>query len=57
MCFKDSANMKSNQKYGYDSPSNLCAEIMEVTDAKTTAICTLQVFHFKSLLKIMNMII
>jgi hypothetical protein len=43
--------MKSNQKYGYDS-SNLCAEIMEVTDAKTTAICTLQVFHFKSLLKI-----
>ena len=42
MCFKDSANMKSNQKnMGVIHSSNLCAEIMEVTDAKTTAICTL----------------
>jgi ribonucleoside-diphosphate reductase alpha chain len=42
MCFKDSANEKSNQKnMGVVHSSNLCAEIMEVTDAKTTAICTL----------------
>lgn len=42
MCFKDSANMKSNQKnMGVIHSSNLCAEIMEVTDTKTTAICTL----------------
>ena len=42
MCFKDSANMKSNQKnMGVIHSSNLCSEIMEVTDANTTAICTL----------------
>lgn len=42
MCFKDHANHKSNQKnIGVIHSSNLCAEIMEVTDAKTTAICTL----------------
>lgn len=42
MCFKDSANMKSNQKnMGMIHSSNLCSEIMEVTDAYTTAICTL----------------
>lgn len=42
MCFKDHANNKSNQKnMGVIHSSNLCAEIMESTDAKTTAICTL----------------
>ena len=42
MCFKDSANIKSNQKnMGVIHSSNLCSEIMEVTDANTTAICTL----------------
>jgi len=42
MCFKDHANKKSNQKnMGIIHSSNLCSEIMEVTDAKTTAICTL----------------
>lgn len=42
MCFKDAANIKSNQKnMGVIHSSNLCSEIMEVTDAKTTAICTL----------------
>jgi ribonucleoside-diphosphate reductase alpha chain len=42
MCFKDHANEKSNQKnMGVIHSSNLCSEIMEVTDAKTTAICTL----------------
>ena len=42
MCFKDSANNKSNQKnMGVIHSSNLCSEIMEVTDKDTTAICTL----------------
>lgn len=42
MCFKDHANNKSNQKnMGMIHSSNLCSEIMEVTDAETTAICTL----------------
>jgi ribonucleoside-diphosphate reductase alpha chain len=42
MCFKDSANIKSNQKnMGVIHSSNLCSEIMEVSDANTTAICTL----------------
>ena len=42
MCFKDSANIKSNQKnMCVIHSSNLCSEIMEVTDANTTAICTL----------------
>jgi ribonucleoside-diphosphate reductase alpha chain len=42
MCFKDAANIKSNQKnIGPIHSSNLCSEIMEHTDAETTAICTL----------------
>ena len=42
MCFKDHANKKSNQKnMGIIHSSNLCSEIMEVTNANTTAICTL----------------
>jgi ribonucleoside-diphosphate reductase alpha chain len=42
MCFKDHANEKSNQKnMGVIHSSNLCSEIIQVTDAKTTAICTL----------------
>lgn len=42
MCFKDAANLKSNQKnMGVIHSSNLCAEIFQVTDAVTTAICTL----------------
>lgn len=42
MCFKDAANIKSNQKnMGVIHSSNLCSEIFQVTDAKTTAICTL----------------
>ena len=42
MCFKDSANIKSNQKnFGVIHSSNLCGEIFENTSADTTAICTL----------------
>jgi ribonucleoside-diphosphate reductase alpha chain len=42
MCFKDHVNNKSNHKnLGTIKSSNLCAEIVEYTDAETTAICTL----------------
>ena len=42
MCYKDSANIKSNQKnIGTIKSSNLCTEIMEVSEAGETAVCNL----------------
>ena len=42
MLYKDHVNHKSNQKnLGTIKSSNLCAEIVEYTDAKTTAVCNL----------------
>ena len=42
MCYKDSANSKSNQKnIGTIKSSNLCTEIMEVSEAGETAVCNL----------------
>lgn len=42
MCYKDSVNAKSNQKnIGVVKSSNLCTEIMEVSDADETAVCNL----------------
>lgn len=42
MCYKDSANRKSNQKhYGTIKSSNLCTEIMEYSNAEEYACCTL----------------
>jgi len=42
LCYKDSANLKSNQKnIGVIKSSNLCAEIMEFTSEKETAVCNL----------------
>tara|TARA_B110000285_G_scaffold232369_1_gene303274 strand:- start:831 stop:1949 length:1119 start_codon:yes stop_codon:yes gene_type:complete len=42
MLSKDSANSKSNQKnVGVIKSSNLCTEIMEVSDADHTAVCNL----------------
>lgn len=42
MCYKDHANNKSNQKnLGTIRCSNLCAEIMQYTDANTIAVCNL----------------
>jgi len=42
MAFKDSANIKSNQKnIGTIKSSNLCCEIFQVTNSETTAICSL----------------
>jgi len=42
MCYKDSVNEKSNQKnIGVIKSSNLCVEIMEVSEADETAVCNL----------------
>jgi ribonucleoside-diphosphate reductase alpha subunit len=42
MCYKDSVNEKSNQKnIGVIKSSNLCTEIMEVSEADETAVCNL----------------
>ena len=42
MLYKDSANIKSNQKnLGTIKSSNLCTEIMEYSDSKETAVCNL----------------
>ena len=42
LCAKDSANRKTNhQNIGVIKQSNLCNEIYQYTDEKTTAICTL----------------
>ena len=42
MCYKDAANVKSNQKnIGVIKSSNLCTEIMEYSDDQETAVCNL----------------
>jgi ribonucleoside-diphosphate reductase alpha subunit len=42
MCYKDHANIKSNQKnLGTIRSSNLCSEIMEYSDSNETAVCNL----------------
>jgi ribonucleoside-diphosphate reductase alpha chain/ribonucleoside-diphosphate reductase subunit M1 len=42
MCYKDSANEKTNQKnIGVIKSSNLCTEIMEVSGPDETAVCNL----------------
>ena len=42
ICYKDKANIKSNQKnIGTIKSSNLCTEIMEYSDSKEYACCTL----------------
>ena len=42
LCYKDAANLKSNQKnIGVIKSSNLCAEIIEFTSEKETAVCNL----------------
>jgi ribonucleoside-diphosphate reductase alpha subunit len=42
LCFKDAANLKSNQKnLGTLKSSNLCTEIYQYSDDKETAVCNL----------------
>ena len=42
LCYKDAANLKSNQKnVGTIKSSNLCSEIIEYSDENETAVCNL----------------
>jgi ribonucleoside-diphosphate reductase alpha chain len=42
LCYKDAANIKSNQQHlGTIKSSNLCTEIMEFTSPEETAVCNL----------------
>jgi ribonucleoside-diphosphate reductase alpha chain len=52
LCSKDSANNKTNhQNIGVIKQSNLCNEIYQYTDEKTTAICTLSSMVLKNFVK------
>ena len=52
LCSKDSANRKTNhQNIGVIKQSNLCNEIYQYTDEKTTAICTLSSMVLKNFIK------
>lgn len=52
LCSKDNANNKTNhQNIGVIKQSNLCNEIYQYTDEKTTAICTLSSMVLKNFVK------
>jgi hypothetical protein len=52
LCSKDNANKKTNhQNIGVIKQSNLCNEIYQYTDEKTTAICTLSSMVLKNYAK------
>jgi ribonucleoside-diphosphate reductase alpha chain len=52
LCSKDNANKKTNhQNIGVIKQSNLCNEIYQYTDEKTTAICTLSSMVLKNFVK------
>ena len=52
LCSKDNANKKTNhQNIGVIKQSNLCNEIYQYTDEKTTAICTLSSIVLKNYVK------
>ena len=52
LCSKDNANRKTNhQNIGVIKQSNLCNEIYQYTDEKTTAICTLSSMVLKNYVK------
>ena len=52
LCSKDNANNKTNhQNIGVIKQSNLCNEIYQYTDEKTTAICTLSSMVLKNFIK------
>ena len=52
LCSKDSANKKTNhQNIGVIKQSNLCNEIYQYTDEKTTAICTLSSMVLKNFIE------
>jgi ribonucleoside-diphosphate reductase alpha chain len=52
LCSKDNANRKTNhQNIGVIKQSNLCNEIYQYTDEKTTAICTLSSMVLKNFIQ------
>ena len=52
MCYKDAANIKSNQKnIGTIKSSNLCTEVFEVSSADETAVCNLASICLPSFVK------
>ena len=52
MCYKDSVNRKSNQEnIGIIKSSNLCVEIMEVSNPDETAVCNLASLSLPAFLK------
>ena len=52
LCSKDNANKKTkHQNIGVIKQSNLCNEIYQYTDEKTTAICTLSSMVLKNFIK------
>lgn len=52
LCSKDNANKKTNhQNIGVIKQSNLCNEIYQYTDEKTTAICTLSSMVLKNFIE------
>jgi ribonucleotide reductase alpha subunit len=52
MCYKDSVNSKSNQKnIGMINSSNLCTEIMQVSNHEETAVCNLASINLKKMIK------
>ena len=57
MLYKDSCNMKSNQKnLGTIKSSNLCCEIIEYSDDKESAVCNLASISLSSFVKQENYI-
>ena len=58
LCSKDNANRKTNhQNIGVIKQSNLCNEIYQYTDEKTTAICTLSSMVIKNYVNNKNVVI
>ena len=57
MCYKDSVNRKSNQSnIGVIKSSNLCTEIMEVSNPEETAVCNLASICLPTFVKPMRML-
>ena len=55
LCYKDAANMKSNQQnLGTIKSSNLCSEIIEYSDATETAVCNLASIGLPTFIKETN---
>jgi ribonucleoside-diphosphate reductase alpha subunit len=55
ICYKDAANEKSNQKnLGIVRSSNLCTEVLEVTDNQSVSVCNLASISLPAFVDIIN---